>query len=62
MNNKYEQLINRISSTNPMIGNLVNLAKNGDTKSVENFARNLCKEKGIDFDKEFAQFMSNFKK
>ena len=62
MNNKYEQLINRVSNVNPMIGNLVKLAKNGDSKSVENFARNLCKEKGIDFDKEFAQFMSNFKK
>lgn len=62
MNNKYEQLINRVSNTNPIIGNLVKMAKNGDTKSVETFARNLCKEKGIDFDKEFAQFMGNFKK
>lgn len=59
--NNIEQMISKMSG-NPMIGNLVKLARNGDTKSVENFARNLCQEKGIDFDKEFAKFMKNFKR
>lgn len=62
MNDKYEQLINKCGSMNPIIGNLVKMAKNGDSKSVETFARNMCKEKGIDFDKEFAQFMSKIKR
>lgn len=46
---------------NPMFGNLLQMANNGDTKGVETFARNVCKEKGIDFDKEFSSFMTNFK-
>lgn len=61
MNNPM-QIISRFMGVNPIIKDLVEKAQKGDNKSVENFARNLCKEKGIDFDKEFAQFMSNFKK
>lgn len=46
---------------NPVLNNLINMAQTGDSKGVENFARNICKEKGKDFDKEFSEFMSNFK-
>lgn len=46
---------------NPVLNNLINMAQTGDSKGVENFARNVCKEKGKDFDKEFSEFMSNFK-
>ena len=49
-------------NNNPMIANLVNLSKNGDKEQVEQIARNMCKERGIDFDKEFNAFMSNFNK
>ena len=52
---------NTITATTPMAKNLMTLAQNGDSKGLENFARNLLKEKGRDFDAEFAQFMSNFK-
>ena len=45
----------------PMGVQLMNLAKTGDKTQIENFARNICKEKGIDFDKEFTNFMNNFK-
>lgn len=50
-----------ISSSNPVMGNLIDMANKGDTKGLENFARNLFKEKGRDFDKEFSEFMHNFK-
>ena len=50
-----------IANNNPMANNLVQMAQKGDTKGIESFARNLFKEKGRDFDKEFSQFMSNFK-
>lgn len=50
-----------ISSNNPVMGNLIDMANRGDTKGLENFARNLFKEKGRDFDKEFSEFMHNFK-
>lgn len=45
------------NNSNPMLGNLMDMAKNGNNKGIENFARNLCKQKGIDFDKEFTSFM-----
>ena len=32
------------NTTNPMINNLVQMAKNGDKQGVENFARNVLKE------------------
>ena len=49
------------NNNNPMINNLINMAQKGDSKGVENFARNLFKEQGRDFDKEFSDFMKNFK-
>lgn len=42
---------------NPMINNLLQMMERGDVKSVENFARNFCNERGRDFDKEFSEFM-----
>lgn len=47
---------------NPMVNNLIKMAQNGNTKELENFARNMCKEKNINFDIEFSNFMKNFKK
>jgi len=49
------------NNSNPMINNLVNLAQKGNKEEVEKIARNICKEKNIDFDKEFANFMKNVK-
>lgn len=50
-----------MNNTNPIFGNLIKMAQNGDTKGVEEFARNVFKERGRNFDEEFSQFMSNFK-
>ena len=49
------------NNSNPVFANLIDMANKGDTKSVEDFARNICKEKNIDFDKDFTDFMNNFK-
>ena len=57
-----QEIINKMAGNNAILLDLITKAKNGDTNSIENFARNLYKENGRDFDKEFAQFMSNFKK
>ncbi len=61
--NNPEQIATQLMSNNnnPLLTNLVNMVKKGDTKSVEEFARNIYKEQGKDFDKEFSEFMSNFK-
>lgn len=46
---------------NPILKEVITKAQNGDTKGVEEFARNLFKEQNRDFDKEFGEFMKNFK-
>ena len=50
-----------IGNGNPVLENLAQMAEKGDEKGIENFARNLFKEKGKDFDKEFSDFMNNFR-
>jgi hypothetical protein len=40
----------------PLGANLLSLAKNGDRAGIERVARNMCAEKGIDFDSEFTNF------
>lgn len=54
-----EQMIK--TNKNPMIDNLLNMARTGNSKGVEEFAKNVFKEQGRDFDKEFSEFMRNFK-
>ena len=46
---------------NPVLREVITKAQNGDTKGVEEFARNFLKGQGRDFDKEFGEFMKNFK-
>ena len=41
----------------PMGMQLINLAKTRNTNQIEQFARNICKERGMDFDKSFSEFM-----
>lgn len=41
---------------NPMLNNLISMGQQGDVKGLEMVARNIAKEKGIDFDKEFSNF------
>lgn len=48
-------------NSNPMINNLIQMAEKGDNKGIENFARNIFKDRGMDFDKEFSNFMNNMK-
>ena len=50
-----------VGNNNPMMVNLVKMANAGDTEGVEKIARNMFKEKGRDFDKEFSEFRSKFK-
>lgn len=51
-------IVKNMIGNNPILGNLVEMADRGDTQGVETFARNLLKERGLDFDKE----MANMKK
>lgn len=46
---------NQMGNT-PMGQQLMALMQNGDQSGLETIARNLCAQKGLDFDKEFASF------
>ena len=48
-------------NNNPIMKNLVEMAEKGDKEGLENFARNMLKEQGRDFDAEMNEFMKNFK-
>ena len=56
-----QSILSKFNVNNPILNNVINMAQNGDTKGVENFARNICKQKGLDFDTEFNKFKSNLK-
>ena len=45
---------------NPIARNAMQMAQKGDSKGIEQMTRNLCKEKGIDFDKSFSDFKNQF--
>ena len=49
-------LLEQQMGSTPMGANLMELAKNGKNADIEQIARNLAKQRGIDFDKEFASF------
>lgn len=40
----------------PFGANLLNLAKENKTEEIEQIARNIVQQKGLDYDKEFAAF------
>ena len=45
----------QISNT-PMGQNLLTLAKGNQTQDIEQIARNICQQRGMDYDKEFNAF------
>ncbi len=49
-------MLEQNTNNNPLFSNLLNLAKNGDSQNIEQIARNIMKERGLDFDKEFQNF------
>lgn len=48
------------AQNSPIYQNLVTLAKENKTKDIEAFARNLAREQGRDFDKEFNAFRKHY--
>lgn len=47
-------------ANNPMAKNMIQMAKSGNLQGIEEMGRNIAKEKGIDFDKAFSDFKSQF--
>lgn len=48
------------AAENPIFANLLTLARDNRTADIETFARNVAKERGIDFDKEFSKFKKQY--
>lgn len=46
--------------SNPMIKNAMSMAQSGNSKGIEQMARNLCKEKGINPDDVMNQIKGDF--
>ena len=46
---------------NPIAVNLIQMINSGDSRGIEQVARNIAKEKGIDFDKDFNSFKQMFR-
>lgn len=53
-------MLESTAQSNPIAKNLLNLAKQGDGAQIEQIARNMAKEKGVDFDTEFNNFKRRF--
>ncbi len=54
-------ILQQKSQTNPILNNAMNLAQNGNRSALENLARNLAEQRGLDFDKQFGNFKNQFR-
>lgn len=53
-------VLSRSIGNNPAAKNVLDMAQKGDIKGIENFARNVTKSRGIDFDTAFKEFRDKF--
>lgn len=49
-------IVQNMVGNNPIFNRLIDMAEKGDNQGVETFARNIMKERGLDLDKELANF------
>jgi len=55
-------MVNEVAQQgNPIMQNLAELIKKGDTQQIESVVRNIAKERGLDYDKEFKAFRQMFR-
>ena len=54
------QLLESQMKGSPMGDNLIRLAREGNSAEIEKIARNLARQRGMDFDKEFQAFKQRF--
>ncbi|WP_296876816.1 hypothetical protein [uncultured Methanobrevibacter sp.] len=54
-------ILQQKSQNNPILNNAMNLAQGGNISALEMLARNLAAQRGLDFDKEFANFKNQLR-
>ena len=60
MNMIVNQIRQRVGNKNPMMNNVINMAEKNDVSGLEQFARNLAKEKGVNIDDYYNQACQMF--
>ena len=50
------QIVQERMGNTPLGTNLINLAQDNKTDEIEQIARNMCRQRGVDFDTEFSAF------
>ena len=61
--NPQKMMLNFLQQTvqsSPVGKNLYELAQTDNTQGIEQFARNLCASRGVDFDTEFTNFRNQW--
>ena len=53
-------MLRQQSGNNPVMQNALDMAQKGDSKGIENLARNLCKEQGVNPDEMFNNIKNQF--
>lgn len=53
-------LLEQQAGNNPLLKNLLTLARQGKTADIQAIAENMCKERGVDFNSAFSSFKSSF--
>ena len=62
--NNPQQLVMSIlqqNTNNPILNNASNLAQMGNVPALETLARNLAKQRGLDFDTQFMRFKNSLR-
>ena len=54
-------ILQQQGQNNPILNNAINLARGGNTSALVMLGRNLAVQRGLDFDKEFANFKNQLK-
>lgn len=53
-------MMRKQAGNNPVLGNAINMAEKGDSKGLEQLARNLCNENGINADDMVSKIKTQF--
>lgn len=53
-------MLRQQSGNNPVMQNALDMAEKGDSKGIENLARNLCKEQGVNPDEMYNNIKKQF--
>lgn len=54
-------ILRQQSQNNPILNNAMNLAQGGNTSALQQLARNLAAQRGLDFDKQFTNFRNQLR-